>query len=59
MRIYIDEETAHTANLLPENSFWKDHDSEYDSGHPNQKNVELLARNETENEQYFWDQLKP
>ncbi len=28
MRIYIPEKDAHRANLLPENSYWKDHDSD-------------------------------
>jgi hypothetical protein len=28
MRTYIDADRAHTANLLPENSFWKDCDSQ-------------------------------
>ena len=28
MRTYVDRRKAHTANLVPENSFWKDHDSQ-------------------------------
>ena len=28
MRTYIDEDNAMSANLLPENSYWKDHDSQ-------------------------------
>jgi hypothetical protein len=28
MRIHVAEKDAHRANLLPENSYWKDHDSD-------------------------------
>lgn len=28
MKTYIDRESAHTMCLMPENTFWKDHDSE-------------------------------
>jgi len=58
MRIYVDPRDAHTVNLLPENSHWKDHDSEVDDGHPNERVLTTLDQNSSEASEAFWDVLE-
>eukprot|EP00283_Hemiselmis_rufescens_P008696 CAMPEP_0173424158 /NCGR_PEP_ID=MMETSP1357-20121228/4144_1 /TAXON_ID=77926 /ORGANISM="Hemiselmis rufescens, Strain PCC563" /LENGTH=335 /DNA_ID=CAMNT_0014387333 /DNA_START=146 /DNA_END=1149 /DNA_ORIENTATION=+ len=58
MRIPVDPRYAHTVNLLPENSLWKDHDSEQDEGHPNADVLTALDQNTTEESEAFWKVLE-
>jgi len=58
MRIPMDPRYAHTANLLPENSRWKDHDSDADEGHPNADVLTALDQNSTEASEAFWNLLE-
>lgn len=59
MRIPMEHGQERTANLLPENSYWKDHDSELDGGHPNERVLNFLAMNSSEASDDFWRQMEP
>ena len=59
MRIPVrSRDVAHTVNILPENSEWKDHDSDADEGHPNWPVIRLQEMNSSEISEDIWDKCK-
>eukprot|EP00281_Chroomonas_sp_CCMP1168_P025220 CAMPEP_0206238182 /NCGR_PEP_ID=MMETSP0047_2-20121206/14679_1 /ASSEMBLY_ACC=CAM_ASM_000192 /TAXON_ID=195065 /ORGANISM="Chroomonas mesostigmatica_cf, Strain CCMP1168" /LENGTH=357 /DNA_ID=CAMNT_0053662701 /DNA_START=43 /DNA_END=1113 /DNA_ORIENTATION=- len=58
MRIYIDERNANTANMEPENTYWKDHDSNFESGDGMDAVRMCELRNSSEASDFFWQQLE-
>lgn len=58
MRTHVQPGEEHQMNLEPENTFWKDHDSEDDGGHPNADVLTVLEQNSTEMSNDFWDKIK-
>jgi len=58
MRTNVRPGEEHQVNLQPENTFWKDHDSEQDGGHPNANVLTVLEQNSTEMSEAFWEHVK-
>jgi len=55
MKTYIRKEKAHTLSLMPENTYWKDHDSENDGVHPNWAVIRQEAMNSSECDRDDWN----